>query len=173
MTTDPYEIASRLRNAAVRARTLSGDFQHTWWFGGPNRSTAVANLERAAAHLDQAAAALAGSAPPAKRVMIASAVSTGTWAAVTAAVLLVIPDPGLPEVIVGAVLAGFLAADILGRVRSKVRLRRLTAEPAVPPTVPAAERLRQIRAAVDELLPAAEHNEAAVEHVRGAQVWLA
>ncbi|MEV0719339.1 hypothetical protein [Asanoa sp. NPDC050611] len=167
----PYQVAARLRAAATRARTLTGELQRGSWSGGHGDDSTIANLTRAAVLLDDAAKALDGDALPGRQFVIGSAVSTGLFAGGIAAVLATVPDPGRPWVVVCAVVAGWVAADIFGRWHDAARARRSTAAPDAPPDGSTDERVGRIRAEVAELLPAVRHKDAA-EFVRVALIWL-
>jgi hypothetical protein len=165
----PYQIAADLRAAARRARTLGGELQRRSWTEGQADDSAMANLARAAVFLDDAAEAVDGKALPGRAVAIGSAVSTALFAGGIAAVLATVPDPGRPWVVVCAVIAGWVAADIFGRSYDALRARRSSAGPTAPPDASTEDRIAALRADVEALLPAAGFH----EDVRGALVWLA
>ncbi|GAA1861837.1 hypothetical protein [Asanoa iriomotensis] len=162
-------LAPRLRESAVRTRTLRAELQHGSWFGGPPATREIANLERAAVCLAEAAEKLAGEEElPSSSAMIRSALTSGTAGVVVAAALLAVPDPGRPEIIVAAVLGGSVVGEIVGRIYQAVRRRRLVAKAAATSAIPFEERIREICADVDGMLPAVEDQPDVAVSVRDA-----
>ncbi len=181
------DLAARLRKHRDAARNVALELVHRSWCGDACHDQVLANLSRVVAHLEAAAAKLAGAEAPPLRVLRPGIAGLLALVATLIVALLVVPVPARPVAVSALVTTAMVAFVVATEVaRAAFRRRALSAQPppllaggaddqAVPDAL--ANELRQLRIGISELLPDGEpppgdRRAYALEQIRAARDWL-